>query len=147
MSDTIVSYLSMLRTTSMLDEAMNPPVLAIISTLQAKLPAYHCKITRRFTRNLARKLLVKIKNLITFQQEGGHVTRMAMVYYYWIPLRCKIFRGILHRDPIKLCSHWRGVLLNFISDFYFWPTWIVHLQMVSIGSVMKQVIESARARW
>ena len=60
MSDTIVSYLSMLRTTSMFDEAMNPPVLAIISTLQAKLPAYHCKITRRFTRNLARKLLVKI---------------------------------------------------------------------------------------
>ena len=53
-----VSHLSMLRTTSMLDEAMKPPVLAIISTLQAKLPAYHCKITRRFTRNLAKKLLV-----------------------------------------------------------------------------------------
>ena len=34
-------YLSMLRTTSMLEEAMNPPVLAIISTLQTKFPAYH----------------------------------------------------------------------------------------------------------
>ena len=53
-----VSHLSILRTTSMFDEAMNPPVLAIISTLQAKLPAYHCKISRRFTRNLAKKLLV-----------------------------------------------------------------------------------------
>ena len=33
----------MLRTTSMLEEAMNPPVLAIIKTLQTKFPAYHLK--------------------------------------------------------------------------------------------------------
>ena len=44
-----------------------------------------------------------------------HVTRCF--YYYWIPMRCKIFCGILHRDLIKLWSHWRGVLLNFISYF------------------------------
>ena len=39
----------MLRTTSIFEDAMNPPVLAIISTLQTKFPAYHCVKLRFFT--------------------------------------------------------------------------------------------------
>ena len=58
-------HLSMLRTTSMLEEAMNPPVLAIISTLQMKFPAYHWQkksYNKTFSKTqIAEKSLTKVK--------------------------------------------------------------------------------------
>ena len=55
----------MLRTTSMLEEAMNPPVLAIISTLQMKFPAYHWQkksYNKTFSKTqIAEKSLTKVK--------------------------------------------------------------------------------------